>query len=166
MQKILIALIAAVSLAAPGCKKKSADGGGDMMAKMTEYKNQMCACKAGDKACADKVSADMKAWSDQHAKSGEHKADPEMAKKMEPVTKEFGDCMMKAMTPSGDPGAAGSGATGSAAGTGAGSAAGSGMGSDHSGMDHGSGHPHAGSGSAMGSDHAGHGSAAAPTEKK
>lgn len=177
MQKLWIALIATVSLAAPGCKKKSADGGGDMMAKMTEYKNQMCACKAGDKACADKVNADMKTWSDQHAKTGEHNASPEMAKKMEPVTKEFADCMMKAMTPSGDPGATGSAATGAAGG----SAAGSGMGSDHAGMDHGSGHasagsssamdhgsghPHAGSGSAMGSGHDGHGSAHPPAAEK
>lgn len=150
MQKTLIALLAMFSLTALSCKKKSADSGGDMMGKMTEYKNQMCACKAGDKACADKVNEDMKKWSDQHAKGGEHKADPEMAKKMEPVTKEFADCMMKAMTPAG--GEAGGGAAGSGT-----------MGSDHGGMDHGSGHPPAGSGSAtgsgsaMGSDHA-HGS--------
>ena len=148
MQKILIAMLAMLSFATLGCKKKSADSGGDMTAKMTEYKNQMCACKPGDKVCADKVNEDMKKWSEQHAKSGEHKADPEMAKKMEPITKEFGECMMKAMTPAGGE-------------TGAGGAAGSGaMGSDHSGMDHGSGHMPAGSGSAgsaMGSDHA-HGS--------
>ena len=147
----MIALLATLSLAAIGCKKKDGAGGGDMTAKMTEYKNQMCACKAGDKACADKVNEDMKKWSDEHAKGAEHKADPEMAKKMEPITKEFGDCMMKAMTPAGD--AAG----------GAGSAGGSAMGSDHAGMDHGSA---AGSGSAMGSDHGAHGSDHPPGDKK
>ena len=145
MQKIWIALVATLSLAAPGCKKKSGDGGGDMVAKMTEYKNQMCACKAGDKGCADKVNADMQKWREQHAKGGEHKADPEMAKKMEPITKEFADCMAKATTP-----AAGEGAAPPSD-----SAAGSAHGSQHGEMEHGSGHPHAGS--AMGSDH-GHGS--------
>lgn len=153
MQKISIAMLAMLSFAALGCKKKSADSGGDMMAKMTEYKNQMCACKAADKACADKVNEDMKKWSEQQSKSGEHKADPEMAKKMEPVTKEFGDCMMKAMMPAGgEAGAAG------AAGSGA-------MGSDHSGMGHGSGQAPAGAGSAMGSDAHGSDHPHAPAKK-
>lgn len=147
MQKILIAFMATVSLAALGCKKKSADGG-DMMAKMTELKNKMCECKAGDKACADKVNEDMRKWTEQHAKSGQHAADPEMAKKMEPLSREIGECMMKAMAPAG--------------GAPAGSAAGSAMGSDHAAHGSGAGPDHAamghGSGSAMGSNHAGHGS--------
>src|SRR5689334_16495901 len=46
MKKISIAFLAAVSLATFGCKKK---GGADVVAKMNEFKDRMCACK--DKAC-------------------------------------------------------------------------------------------------------------------
>lgn len=136
---IWIAFVALSALASVGCKKKGADGGsGDAVAKMTELKNKMCACSAGDKACADKVNEDMKKWSDEHAKGGGHASDPATAQKLEPISREFGECMTKAMTAAADP--AGAGATG----------AGSAMGSDHAG--HGSAH---GSGSAMGSAHGG-----------
>lgn len=164
MQKMLIAFMATVSLAAPGCKKKSADGG-DMMAKMTDLKNKMCECKAGDRACAEKVNEDMRKWGEQNSKGG-HTTNPEMAKKMEPVTREFGECMMKAMAPAGggDP----MGASGSAMGSDH-TGHGSGAGSDHAAMGHGSGSAmgsdHAamghGSGSSMGSDHSAHGSGSA-----
>ena len=46
---ILLAFVALSALASVGCKKKGADGGsGDAVAKMTELKNKMCECKAGD----------------------------------------------------------------------------------------------------------------------
>ncbi len=92
MKNLSIAFLAAVSLVSfAGCKGKK---GGDMMAKMTEYKDQMCKCT--DKACADKVVAEMAKA--QEAEGKEAKApDPEEAKKYAPVMKEYTDCMMKAM---------------------------------------------------------------------
>lgn len=49
MHKILIARLATLTLASFGCKKKGADSsGGAAVAKMTELKNKMCECKAGD----------------------------------------------------------------------------------------------------------------------
>lgn|SRR5512140_2485004 len=103
MKNLTIAFLAAVSLMSfAGCKKKGADA----LGKMTEYKDLMCKCAAGDKACADKVAADYaKAMADMAgADKGEAKApDPEEAKKYAPVMKEYTDCMMKAqgmgMTP-------------------------------------------------------------------
>jgi len=158
VQKTLIALLATVALAAFGCKKKGSEGGADMMGKMTDLKNRMCACSAGDKACADKINDEMKKWSEEHAKKGDHAADPEMTKKMDPINKELADCMTKAMTPVGE-GSAAAGHGGMDHGSGHTPGSGSAMGSDHGGMDHGSGHAH-GSGSAMGSGHGGmdHGS--------
>jgi len=91
MKNLSIAFLAAVSLVSfAGCKGKK---GGDMMAKMTEYKEQMCKCT--DKACADKVVAEMA-----KAQEGDKEAkapDPEEAKKYAPIMKEYTDCMMKAM---------------------------------------------------------------------
>jgi hypothetical protein len=55
MKKISIAFLAALSLASFGCKKKG--GGAEAVARMTEFKDRMCACK--DKACVDKVNDDM-----------------------------------------------------------------------------------------------------------
>jgi hypothetical protein len=99
MKNLSIAFLAAVSLMSfAGCKKKG--GGGDMVAKMTEFKDAMCKC--ADKACADKVSADMATWSANMAKeAGDKPVVPseEDAKKMAPVSEEFGKCMAKAMTP-------------------------------------------------------------------
>lgn len=96
MKNLSIAFLAAVSLMSfAGCKKKGADA----LGKMTEYKDLMCKCAAGDKACADKVAADYaKAMADMAgADKGEAKApDPEEAKKYAPVMKEYTDCMMKA----------------------------------------------------------------------
>lgn len=92
MKNLTIAFLAAVSLMSfAGCKKK----GGDMLGKMTDFKDQMCKCT--DKACADKVAADM-AKMGEGEKAGEAKApDPEEAKKYAPVMKEYTDCMVKAM---------------------------------------------------------------------
>jgi hypothetical protein len=63
MKKIAFAVIAALAvLSFAGCKKK--DPVKEAMAKMEGYKNDMCKCKAGDKACAEKVEKDMKAYQD------------------------------------------------------------------------------------------------------
>jgi hypothetical protein len=99
MKNLSIAFLAAVSLMSfAGCKKKG--GGADMMAKMTEFKDAMCKC--ADKACADKVTADMTKWQADMAKEAGDKPvvpNEEDMKKMAPVTEELGKCMAKAMTP-------------------------------------------------------------------
>ena len=115
MTKILFALVFVASVT--GCKKKS---GGDMTGKYTEFKDAMCACKAGDTACAKKVSEDMAKWAADMAKSAEKdKVDPaeaaEMAKKLEPINTELAKCMTAAMTPAGA-GGGGAGAGGGGAG--------------------------------------------------
>jgi hypothetical protein len=96
MKNLSIAFIVAVSfLSVAGCKKK---GGGDYMAKMTEFKDAMCKC--ADKACADKVTADMQKWTTDMAKEGGDKAaavSEEDAKKMAPINEEFAKCAGKAM---------------------------------------------------------------------
>ena len=118
MNKIMIAILAALSLASFGCKKKG--GAGEAMAKMEEFKNKMCACKEHDSKCAQGVTDEMTKWSQEMAKNaGDKKPDdvsPEDAKKMADITKAMGECSMKAMTP--DTGSMGGGGGGSAAGGG------------------------------------------------
>jgi hypothetical protein len=97
MKKISIAFLAAMSLASFGCKKKG--GSGEAIAKMTEFKDKMCACK--DKACTDKVSEDMTKWGQEQAKNAGDKAaavSEEDTKKMAAVTEEMTKCMTKIMT--------------------------------------------------------------------
>ena len=58
MKKIAFAFIAALAVMSfAGCKKK--DPAKEAMAKIEGFKTAMCACKAGDKACAEKVGKDM-----------------------------------------------------------------------------------------------------------
>jgi hypothetical protein len=97
MKNLTIAFLAAISIMSfAGCKKKG--GGADMMGKMTEFKDAMCKC--ADKACADKVQADMAKWSADMAKeAGDKPVTPseEDMKKMAPISEEMGKCMSKAM---------------------------------------------------------------------
>ena len=82
MKNFTIAFAVAMSLMSFGCKKK---GGGDSeaaMAKMSEFKDKMCACK--DTACAQKVSEEMTKWSADQAK--DQKEPPKMSD--EPATRE------------------------------------------------------------------------------
>lgn len=118
MSKLSIAFLAAVSLASFGCKKKG--GAGEAMAKMSEFKDKMCACK--DKKCADGVQDEMNKWTAENAKNAgdkPEKPDEKTMKEMQDVGTKYGECMAKAMQ--GD--AAGGG--GSAAPAGGGSAEGS-----------------------------------------
>jgi len=97
MKNLTIAFLAAAALTSFGCKKKG--GGGDMMGKMTELKDAMCKCT--DKACADKVQADMTKWSTENAKTAGDKAEKPDEKTMAEMTKvgeQYGTCMAKAMT--------------------------------------------------------------------
>ena len=70
-----------------------------VFAKMTSFKDRMCACK--DKACADAISEDMNKWGAEMTK------DPTMnlkvteadAKRMATITEEFSKCMTNVMMP-------------------------------------------------------------------
>ena len=117
MTKLSIAFLAAVSIASFGCKKKG--GAGEAMAKMSEFKDKMCACK--DKKCADEVQDSMNKWSAENAKNAGDKAekpDEKTMKEMQEVGTKYGECMAKAMgggdtatpPPAGDGSAAGSAA--------------------------------------------------------
>jgi hypothetical protein len=78
-------------------KKKS--GAGDAIAKMTDFKDQMCKC--ADKACADKVTEQMTKWGTDMAKEGADKAgaiSEEEIKKMSSITDKMTECMTTAMT--------------------------------------------------------------------
>jgi hypothetical protein len=96
MKNLTIAFMAAAALTSVGCKKKG--GAGEAMAKMSEFKDQMCACK--DKACADKVQDSMNKWSAENAKNAgdsKDKPDEKTMKEMQDVGTKYGECMAKAM---------------------------------------------------------------------
>ncbi len=99
MMKLSIGMVAVLSLvAATGCKKKGG-AAGEAIAKMEEFSKSMCDCK--DKACADKVNADMTKWGTEMAKTAgaakEEKPDPELAKKSADVMTKYTECMTKLM---------------------------------------------------------------------
>jgi len=126
MQKI--ALLAGISLAAAGCKPTG--GAGDAIAKLTELKDKMCACK--DQACTGRVSEEMTQWGQEVAKAGgdqEARRSPEDMKQMRQVTQDLIRCEAKIVA---DAAHAATGTAGTAMGggsAGSASAAGSGGGS-------------------------------------
>lgn len=69
------------------------------IAKMDEFAKKMCACK--DKACADKVNADMTRWGTEMAKKTDSggKLDDASMKRMTDAATRYGECMTKTMTP-------------------------------------------------------------------
>ena len=89
-------IFVAVSLAGTfaGCKSSK----GDVVSKLDGFQKAMCECK--DKACADKVSADMTSWGTEMAKSAgkDEKPDPALAKKSADLMAKYTECMTKAMT--------------------------------------------------------------------
>jgi hypothetical protein len=99
MMKLSIGMVAALSLlGVAGCKKKGG-AAGEAMAKMEEFSKAMCDCK--DKACADKVNADMTKWGTEMAKNAKpgdaEKPDPDMAKKSADIMTKYTECMTKLM---------------------------------------------------------------------
>lgn len=119
MRAVLI-LTVALSFTA-GCKK-AGDGAADAIAKMSELKDKMCACK--DKACADQVTQEMTKWGAEHSKGGEAaKMSDDEQKKMASVTEGMTTCMTKIMTDAAATAAGSAAATGSAAAAGSGAAA-------------------------------------------
>jgi hypothetical protein len=116
----------AVSLTfSTACKKDG--GGGDAIAKMTELKDKMCACK--DKTCADQVTQEMTKWGADHKAGEASKLGAEDQKKLAGVTGDMTTCLTKIMTAAGSA-AAGSAAAGSAAAGSAAAGAAGGSGSD------------------------------------
>ena len=99
MTKLALAFATTLALVSTGgCKKKGADGGGgNAMAKMSELKDKMCACKDPD--CAKKVSDEMTAWSQQQGSKQKEPAKMSEAdqKKATELGIAMGECMQKAM---------------------------------------------------------------------
>jgi len=80
----------------------SGAGGGakvaEMMAKMTEFKDQMCACT--DPACAAKISEAMTKWNQDMGKDmSTMKMSEEDNKKVTEIAAKMGECTQKAMAP-------------------------------------------------------------------
>lgn len=108
MKKLSIAFMAAVSLLSfAGCKKKAGNDAAAAIAKLTEFKDAMCKCS--DKACAEKVQADMQKWAAEMS-SKKESAKPSEAdmQKSQAVTEELTKCTMKAMGVGAEAPAAGS----------------------------------------------------------
>lgn len=131
MTKISIAFLAALSLVGFGCRKSKPDVDRDaVIAKLTQLKDEMCTCK--DKACSDKVSDEYSTWSQAQLKPDNDRAGApaDQDKKLEELTEELTQCLLKLEVPSRGGAAPGStgGTTGSdnpATGSADGSAAGS-----------------------------------------
>jgi hypothetical protein len=114
MTKLALAFAATLVLVSfSGCKKKGGEAvGSNAIAKMTELRDKMCACKDPD--CAKTVSDEMTRWTQGNKKpldSAEQKQADELGKQM-------GDCMQNATKL-----AAVNAAASPAAGSGSGSAA-------------------------------------------
>ena len=73
------------------------DDDDDALAKMTELKDQMCRCSDAD--CARRVTDAMTKWGEQMGRrNDERKPSSTLTAKLEIITKQFGDCMTKAMS--------------------------------------------------------------------
>jgi len=128
--RFVFTLLAASLTFMTACHKKSGGGSGDAMAKLTEFKDKMCACK--DKACTEQVTGELTRWKSE--KGGDaKKASGDDQKKMAAVFEDIGMCMTKTLAAAaaagpGSAAAAGEGAAGpgSATAGGEGAAAGSG----------------------------------------
>jgi hypothetical protein len=120
MKKIAFAFIAALAIFSfAGCKKK--DAAKEAMAKMEGFKNDMCKCKAGDKACAEKVDKAMKDYAESMKGKGgdkDAKMSDEDQKKMLAMMGEMAKCQQTA-TGGGEMGAPPAGGTPPAGGEGA-----------------------------------------------
>ena len=96
MKKLTIAFMVAMAFVSFGCKKK---GGGDTanaMAKMKEFRDEMCKCK--DAKCAQDVSDKMTKWGAEQSKGKEPpKMNEADTAEFQKVGKEMGECMTKAM---------------------------------------------------------------------
>jgi hypothetical protein len=69
----------------------------DALARMEAFSHAMCACK--DKACADKLTADLTRWGEEMSRSPDanRKPDPEVAQRAADVMTKYSECMTKLM---------------------------------------------------------------------
>src|SRR5262245_23921966 len=98
MKNLTLAFMVAMAIVSFGCKKKGGAGGAaEAMAKMSEFKDEMCKCK--DAKCAQDVSDKMTKWSQEQSKN--QKEPPKMSeedqKKAAAIGEEMGKCMQTAM---------------------------------------------------------------------
>jgi len=98
MKKMTFAFVCALAVVSLGaCKKKGGGGAGEAMAKMSEFKDEMCKCK--EAKCAQDVSDKMTKWSQDQA--GKQKEPAKMSdadqKKAQSIGEEMGKCMQTAM---------------------------------------------------------------------
>lgn len=109
-----VALAALAALSAVACKDTpSGPSAGNSIAKLTEFKTQMCACK--DAACAKRVSADMAAWGKQQSTDKPAALSAQEQTQASELGTQLGECMMKATAGAANlaPVTAGSGSAGS-----------------------------------------------------
>lgn len=115
--KTLVWTAMVVVLAAAGCKDKGKSGGDSTVAKLTAFRDEMCACK--DAACAQDVSKRMTKWNAEQARGGTPTLSEAQGKAAQKVSDELGACMLKALSAGGGaPTNVGSGAANSAPGSG------------------------------------------------
>ncbi|HEY5936758.1 MAG TPA: hypothetical protein VIU61_19050 [Kofleriaceae bacterium] len=69
-----------------------------MIQKMEEFADQSCLCKAGDGACAQKVSEDMSKWGAAQSEES-RRIDPSTDPRFDAAIKKLTECITKAMTP-------------------------------------------------------------------
>ncbi|HEU4733699.1 MAG TPA: hypothetical protein VFT22_37655, partial [Kofleriaceae bacterium] len=92
MMRAPLILLVCLGAATTACKK---EGAGDAIAKMSELKDKMCACK--DKACADQVAQEMTRWGTEHKAGEASKLSEEDQKKLVALTEDMTKCMTKLM---------------------------------------------------------------------
>jgi hypothetical protein len=109
--RIALMFLAMSLVSTVACKKSG--GAGEAVAKMTELKDKMCACK--DKACTDQVTAEMTKWGSERKGAEASNVSEDDQKKLVAATEELTRCMTKNMTDAAGSAAAGSAAAGSAA---------------------------------------------------
>jgi hypothetical protein len=99
MNKLTLVIVALFAFGAlGGCKKKGGDNGGAAaVAKMAEFKTEMCNCK--DPKCAQDVSAKMEKWGQEQSKA--KKEAPKLSDKDQKAAatlgEEIGKCMQAAL---------------------------------------------------------------------
>jgi hypothetical protein len=88
-----IMLVASVVFGLGACGK---DAGDKALAKMEDFKNQICACK--DKECLEKVQKDMTEWMESMSKEmSDKKPTKAQEEKGEKIFKELEECTTKLM---------------------------------------------------------------------
>lgn len=92
--RVWIAMV--VALASASCKDKGTQGGDKTVAKLTAFRDEMCACK--DAACAQEVSKRMTTWNAEQARGGTPTLSEADGKAAQKVSDELGTCMLKALS--------------------------------------------------------------------